>query len=63
MRSRSWTDVERWEWFAAGDPEVAPRLAHSWTHDNSAQQLIFETGLVLVVPLLLATLVGLVLSN
>jgi hypothetical protein len=63
MRLTPSFNLERWEWFAAGDPEVAPRFAHGSGIDSSAEQLLFETGLVILVPLLLATFIGLVFLN
>jgi hypothetical protein len=63
MRVTSSVNQERWDWFAAGDPEVAPRIVYSYPHDNSAYQLLFEAGLVFLVPLVLATLIELILGK
>jgi hypothetical protein len=51
-----WTEPGRWEWFASGDPRVAPRVVPSPAHRNSAQRLLFEAGLLFLVPLALAAL-------
>ena len=63
MRLTPSLNQERWEWFAAGDPEVAPRIAQASSDKNSAQRLLFETGLVLLIPLVLATVIELVLAG
>lgn len=62
MKPSNWTDPERWDWFAAGDPDVAPRATRSLPNDNSARQLLFETGLVLLVPLAFAALIEIILG-
>jgi hypothetical protein len=55
-------DAERWEWYAAGDKAVAPRAApRPWTN-NGPEQIMWEMGLAVVVPLLLAAIAGLVLT-
>jgi hypothetical protein len=51
-----WAEPGRWEWFASGDPRVAPRVVPSPAHNNSAQRLLFEAGLLFLVPLALAAL-------
>ena len=58
----SWTKSERWEWFASGDPQVAPRIVPSPLHQNSAGQILFEAGLLFLVPLAMATAIGIALS-
>ena len=60
MRLTLSINQERWEWFAAGDPEVAPGISRASHYKNSAQQVLFETAFVILVPLLLATMIGLV---
>lgn len=57
-----WFDSERWEWFAAGDPEVASKAAPSHTEKNSPQTLLFQSGLTLFVPLALAALIQAILG-
>jgi hypothetical protein len=54
----SWTQSERWEWFAGGDPQVAPRAVPSWQSSNSAQRIMFEMALLFLVPLVVATVIG-----
>jgi hypothetical protein len=54
---------ERWEWFASGDPQVAPRVVPSPAHNNSAGRLLFETGLLFLVPLALAAAIQFVLGT
>ncbi len=64
MRISSWADTERWEWFAAGDPAVAStKVARSTSAKNSARQLLFESGIVLVVPLAVAAVLEIVLGR
>lgn len=62
MQRFHWTDPERWDWFAAGDPDVAPKVMSSPSHKNSARQLLFETGLALLIPLALAAFIEIVLG-
>jgi len=58
----SWTQSERWEWFAGGDPQVAPRVLPARQSNNSAPRIMFEIGLIFVVPLAMATVIGVVFS-
>jgi hypothetical protein len=58
----NWAEQGRWEWFASGDPQVAPRVVPSPAHNNSAQRLLFEAGLLFLVPLALATVLQIVLG-
>ena len=55
-------DHERWEWFAAGDPDVALKVRSSPADENSPRQLLFETGLALLIPLALAAFVEIVFA-
>jgi hypothetical protein len=57
-----WAEPGRWEWFAAGDPLVAPRIVPSPVHNNSAQRLLFEAGLLFVVPLAIAAFLQVILG-
>jgi hypothetical protein len=50
----SWTDVERWNWYAAGDETVAPRAVVVSVGANATGRVFFEMGLVFAVPLALA---------
>jgi hypothetical protein len=58
----NWAEPGRWEWFASGDPRVAPRVVPSPVHNNSAQRLLFEAGLLFAVPLALAALLQIFLG-
>jgi len=58
-----WCDAERREWFAAHDADVAARHARSSETANSPSRLLLETGVILLVPLLLATLIGIILGT
>lgn len=58
-----WAEPGRWEWFASGDPRVAPRVVPSPAHNNSAQRLMFEAGLLFLVPLALAALLQVFLGS
>jgi hypothetical protein len=58
----NWAEPGRWEWFAAGDPLVAPRIVPSPVHNNSAQRLLFEAGLLFLVPLAIAALLQIFLG-
>ena len=58
----SWAQTERWEWFAGGDPQVAPRVLPVHQSNNSAHRIMFEIGLIFLVPLALATIIGVVFS-
>lgn len=60
---RAWSDPERWQWFAAGDPEVVAKVARSPQTDNSSTRLLFEAGLVLLVPLAFAALIEIILGT
>lgn len=62
MKPSNWTDPERWDWFAAGDPAVAPKVARAPSDANSARQALFETGLILLIPLALAALIEIILG-
>jgi hypothetical protein len=58
-----WAEPGRWEWFASGDPRVAPRVLPSPSHNNPAQRFLFEAGLLFLVPLALAALVQIILGS
>jgi hypothetical protein len=57
----SWAEPERWEWFASGDPRVAPRVVLAFHHKNSTRQIMFETAILFLVPFALAAAIGIVL--
>ena len=50
------TDVERWNWYGAGDETVAPRLVPKAATVNATDRVFWEIGLVFAVPLVLAVL-------
>ena len=52
----SWTDAERWSWYAAGDESIAPRAAAVPAEPNSTTRVFWEMGLVFAVPLVIAVL-------
>ena len=58
----SWTESERWEWFASGDPRVASRAVPAFRDNNSTHQIMFETAVLFLVPLGLAAAIGIVLG-
>ena len=53
----AWSDPKRWDWFAAGEPDAAPQIRRASQAHNSAQRLLFQTALILLIPLALAALV------
>jgi hypothetical protein len=56
----AWSDPKRWDWFAAGETDAACEIERSSQSNNSAQRLLFETALILLIPLALAALVEIV---
>jgi hypothetical protein len=57
-----WIDHERWDWIATGDADAAPKVRPSSSEENSVRQLMFETGLALLIPLALAALIEIILG-
>ena len=57
------TDPERWKWLAAGDPDAVPKIARSPQNENSPRRLLFETGVILLIPLALGALIEITLRN
>ena len=58
------SEIGRWEWYARGDGVAYPlaaRKSQTGSEDNSSEQVLWECGLVIVVPLAFATLVEVVL--
>jgi hypothetical protein len=52
--------VDRWDWYARGDASVFRRAARGSDasgDDNSSERVLWESGLVIVVPLACAALV------
>jgi len=58
----SWSDPERWDWFAAGETDAARQVGHSSRSEYSAQRLLFEIGLILLIPLTLAALIEIIFA-
>jgi hypothetical protein len=52
-------DLDRWDWFAAGDKTVAKSATRSGSAGNSAQRILFEIGMTVGVPLGVAALIAL----
>jgi uncharacterized protein involved in type VI secretion and phage assembly len=50
----------RWEWFAAGDPNAEFTVERKPSDENSAQRVMYEVGLFLLVPLALAALIEII---
>jgi hypothetical protein len=55
--------ADRWSWSVAGDGIMAPPAAPSPAKNNSVQQLIFEIGLAIAVPLALAALFSILVGD
>src|SRR5690349_11020633 len=55
---KSFSDSDRWDWFAAGDKTVAKWGNLSRSGSNSEQRILFEIGLTMGIPLAVAALVG-----
>ena len=55
-----WFDPARWNWFAAGDPDAEVKVARRPSDQNSAQRVLYEIGLFLLVPLALAALIEII---
>jgi len=53
---RTLLKAETWNWYAAGDETVAPRVLPTATAANATDRVFWEMGLVFAVPLLLAVL-------
>jgi hypothetical protein len=54
------SDIGRWDWYASGDQSSRRQVARGseiGREDNSPEQVLWECGLVLVVPLACAVLV------
>ncbi|MEI9992167.1 MAG: hypothetical protein WDM86_19275 [Rhizomicrobium sp.] len=61
-KSSNVSSAERWEWYAAGDKAVAPRARPRAWANIDPDRVVFEIGLALAVPLLLAALAGVVFA-
>jgi hypothetical protein len=62
MQPFQWIDHERWDWLAEGESNAPSKVRPSKPGENSAQQLLFETGLALLIPLALAALIEIILG-
>lgn len=51
-----WLGPTRWEWYAAGDRHTESRITRSPPDTNSAERVLLEIALFLLVPLALAAL-------
>ena len=58
-----WFDPARWEWFAAGDPDAKSRIARRPWDVNSADRVLYEIALFLLVPLALAALTEIIFGG
>ncbi len=57
-----WIESERWQWYAAGDETLAnPTAAHP-TDANVPERVVWEMGLAIAIPLVLAVVAGVVLG-
>ena len=62
---RNWSDPDRWEWFAAGDESVASAThirGRASNDDNSSEQLLWQAGLVIAIPLAIAALIQIIFA-
>lgn len=59
----SWSDTDRWEWYAVGDKSLARPVSRAPLHKNAAEQVSWEIGLVFAVPLALAAVAALCFGN
>jgi hypothetical protein len=58
----SLANADRWEWYAAGDEAVAPRVRPRAWANADPDRVVFEIGLACAVPLLLAAIAGVVFA-
>ena len=59
------TDSDRWKWFAAGDDSLDRPAASAIRHspeDSSPVRVLWEVGLIVVIPLVFAALIQLVFA-
>jgi len=56
------SDTDRWEWYGAGDKSVAPSATTRPTGDNAPERVLWEMGLVVAIPLILAAIASVVLG-
>jgi len=59
----AWSDPRRWDWYAQGDSDAVRKIRHASQTDNSLQRVLFEIGLILLIPLALAALAKIVLGT
>lgn len=58
---QAWFDSRRWDWYAQGETDaVRKKIRRASQVDNSVQRILFETGLILFVPLALAALIEII---
>jgi len=58
----AWSDPRRWDWYAQGETNAVRKIRHVSQAENSVQRVLFETGLIVLVPLALAALTQIVLG-
>lgn len=58
-----WFDSARWEWFAAGDPDAESRITRRPSDTNSAERVLYEIAIFLLVPLALAALTEIIFGT
>lgn len=58
----TWSDPKRWDWYAEGETDAVRNIRRASQADNSVQRVLFETGLILLIPLALAALAQIVLG-
>jgi len=52
------SSADRWEWYGAGDASIAPRARPQNWADADPDRVVFEIGLAVAAPLLLAVIAG-----
>lgn len=58
----AWSDPRRWDWYAQGETNAVRKIRHASQAENSVQRVLFEIGLILIIPLALAALAQIVLG-
>ena len=58
----AWSDPRRWDWYAQGATNAVRKIRHASQDENSVQRVLFEIGLIFLVPLALAALAQIVLG-
>lgn len=58
----NWSEPKRWDWYAEGETNAVQKVRRAAPAENSVQRVLFETGLILLIPLALAALGQIVLG-